>query len=258
VEFPVYLWIGPLPIHPHPVFESLAYLVGARLYGLLKARRGDVLDSEQRWWVVVAAFVGAAFGAKLAPWLAHPELTLAHRNDPLVLLAGKSSVGALVGGLLAVEAAKRWIGISQATGDLFALPLTVGIMVGRIGCFLSGLDDHTYGLPASLPWAVDFGDGIPRHPAQLYEIAFLGLMVLPGLLWLERRPYRQGDLFKLFMVGYLGFRLWLEFVKPGEPLGPFNGLQWICLAGLAWYGCWLINLVRPGLARPSLGWLRGG
>jgi phosphatidylglycerol---prolipoprotein diacylglyceryl transferase len=57
--------------------------------------------------------------------------------------------------------------VRRATGDVFAIPLTVGIAVGRVGCFLTGLADNTHGLPANLPWAIDYGDGIPRHPAQL-------------------------------------------------------------------------------------------
>lgn len=56
----------------------------------------------------------------------------------------------------------RWLGIRTSTGDLLALPLAVGITIGRIGCFLTGLSDGTFGRPSSLPWAVDFSDGI-RH-----------------------------------------------------------------------------------------------
>ena len=243
MTLPVQFWLGPLPIHPHLVFDALAYLVGARLYAFLKARTHDPLAPADRWWVVAAAFVGASIGAKLAHWLAHPALTLAHRADLFYLLGGKSVIGALLGGLLAVELTKRRLGLTRATGDPFAVPLVVGIALGRIGCFLSGLDDHTHGLPAELPWAIDYGDGAPRHPAQLYEIAFLLLGLLPLLLWADRRPRREGDLFKLFMVGYLGFRLGLEFLKPGELVLGLNGLQWLCLAGLAWYARHLPDLV---------------
>src|SRR5437764_14325433 len=195
MEFPVYLWIGPVPIHPHVLFETLAYVVGARLYAVLKSRDGDSLAPVDRWWVVASAFFGAAVGAKALPWLAHPSLTIAHFSEPLLLFDGKSAVGGLVGALIAVEVAKRLIGVTRATGDLFAIPLTVGIAIGRIGCFLTGLEDNTHGLPTSLPWAFDYGDGIPRHPAQLYEIGFLTLMLLPLLLWVRRREYHEGDLF---------------------------------------------------------------
>jgi phosphatidylglycerol:prolipoprotein diacylglycerol transferase len=235
LQFPVYLWLGPVPLHPHWLFESLAYLIGARVYALLKRRSGDPIDSEDRWWIVAAAFVGAVLGSKVLVLLEHPALTLDHFTEPLELLEGKTVVGGLVGALIAVELAKHRLGISRATGDVFAIPLAVGIAIGRVGCFLTGLEDHTHGLPANLPWAIDYGDGVPRHPAQLYEIAFVGLVLLPILVWLSRRPHREGDLFKFFMVGYLGFRLALEFLKPGEPVLGVTAIQWACLATLGWY-----------------------
>ena len=76
---------------------------------------------------------------------------------------------------------KRYIGLRTSTGDLYAIPLALGIAIGRIGCFLTGLSDNTYGTATNLPWAINFGDGIPRHPTQLYEIAFL-LALIPLLL----------------------------------------------------------------------------
>jgi prolipoprotein diacylglyceryltransferase len=75
---------------------------------------------------------------------------------------------------------KRYIGLRTSTGDLYAIPLALGIAIGRIGCFLTGLSDNTYGIPTNLPWAINFGDGIPRHPTQLYEILFL-LALIPFL-----------------------------------------------------------------------------
>ena len=75
---------------------------------------------------------------------------------------------------------KRYIGLRTSTGDLYSIPLALGIAIGRIGCFLTGLSDNTYGIPTSLPWAINFGDGIPRHPTQLYEILFL-LCLIPFL-----------------------------------------------------------------------------
>jgi prolipoprotein diacylglyceryltransferase len=252
MQFPVDLWLGPLQLHPHWVFETLAYLVGARLYATLKASTSDPIEPEARWWVVAAGFLGAALGSKLVVLADHPALTLQHIFEPLALLDGKSVVGALVGAWLAVELIKRRIGVTRATGDLFAIPLIVGIAVGRIGCFLTGLSDNTHGLPASLPWAIDFGDGIPRHPAQLYEITFLLLVLLPTLLWLTRRWHREGDLFRVFMVGYLGFRLSLEFLKPGDPIGGLTAIQWVCLASLAWYAKFLPGWGRRKLPRAVL------
>jgi len=241
--FPVYLWIGPVPLHPHWVFETLAYFVGARLYGYVKGQRPDPIGTEHRWWVVAAAFVGAIVGSKLLVLLDHPQLTADSLAQPLALLEGKTIVGGLVGAWLAVELVKRRLGITERTGDVFAIPLTVAIAVGRVGCFLTGLDDNTHGLPSSLPWAVDFGDGIPRHPAQLYEIAFLLLVLLPLLVARYRRPHAQGELWTLFILGYLAFRLGLEFLKPGDPIGGLTAIQWVCASVLVWYAM-RVRLVR--------------
>jgi phosphatidylglycerol:prolipoprotein diacylglycerol transferase len=231
VTFPVYLWLGPLPLHPHWVFETLAYCVGARLYATVKKR--DVIDAENRWWVVAAAFVGAVVGSKLLVLIDHPQLTLMSLATPLALLEGKTIVGGLLGAWMAVELTKRRLGITQRTGDVFAIPLTIAIAVGRVGCFLTGLDDGTHGLPASVPWAVDFGDGIARHPAQLYEIAFLLAVMLPTLLAIKRTRHQEGDLWRVFILGYLAFRLGLEFLKPGEPIAGLTAIQWACAAALA-------------------------
>ena len=235
MHFPVYFQFGPVLVHPHWVFESLAYLLGFRFYLWSRARSGDVLTGAQRMWVVAAAIAGAALGSKLLYWLEDPWLTLRNWNDPFYLMAGKTVVGGLIGGLFAVEWAKRRLGIFRRTGDLFALPLAAGIAIGRVGCFLSGLGDETYGVPTGLPWGVDFGDGMLRHPAQLYEIAWLG----PLAYWLHQfaaRPHREGDLFKTFMVGYLGFRLLVDFLKPGARLAGLTMIQWACVAMLIYYG----------------------
>lgn len=243
MHFPVYLPFGPVAIHPHWVFESLAYVAGYRVYARQRARSGDHLTDDRRTWVITAAIVGAALGSKLLYWAADPALTLRNWNNPFYLMGGKTIVGGLIGGLIAVEWIKRRLGVERRTGDLFAAPLAVGIAVGRIGCFLSGLDDDTYGGETSLPWAVNFGDGIMRHPVQLYEIAWLALLAL-WLLRAARGPHREGDLFKTFMVGYLGFRLIVDFLKPGIPLAGLTVIQWACLLVLMYYARDLPYLLR--------------
>jgi len=125
---------------------------------------------------------------------------------------------------------------------VFVYPLIVGIAVGRIGCFLTGLSDRTYGVATNLPWGIDFGDGITRHPTQLYEIIFLlGLMIFLSVR--SRYQKQEGDLFKFFMVAYLGFRFLVDFIKPDFDL--FLGLtaiQLACLFGLFYYRSSIINL----------------
>jgi phosphatidylglycerol:prolipoprotein diacylglycerol transferase len=220
----------------HFLFETIAYVVGFRLYLWQRRRRGDVIADGTRWSIVAAAIAGAAIGSKALYWLEDPALTLQHATDLMFLMAGKTVVGGLVGGLIAVETTKKFIGVRESTGDLFAVPLALGIAIGRIGCFLAGLQDRTYGLPTSLPWGVDFGDGIPRHPTQLYEAAFLAWLAwYLARVSLRPRAYVNGDLFKLFMVSYLGLRLAIDFIKPGLAFAGLTSIQWVCLLTLVHY-----------------------
>lgn len=234
MSFPYYLHLGPLHIHPHFVLEALAYFVGYRVYLKQRKRAGDHLSASHRMWIVAAAIAGAAIGSKLLYWLSDPALTVQKWNDVFYLMAGKTIVGGLIGGLFAVEWTKRRLGIHRRTGDLFAIPLCLGIAIGRIGCFLSGLSDDTYGVETGLPWGIDFGDGIKRHPVQLYEIVWLFVLAI-WLAWLARKPHREGDLFKGFMVGYFGFRLAIDFLKPGVAFAGLTSIQWACAIMLLYY-----------------------
>ena len=96
---------------------------------------------------------------------------------------------------------------------------------------LAGLADDTYGKPTQLPWGVDFGDGIPRHPTQGYEIVFLGLLALV-LQRQSMRRHANGALFRLFLAAYLFWRFLIDFLKPQPSLFGLNAIQWACLLGL--------------------------
>lgn len=246
MTFPVLVPLGPLRLHPHLLFDVLAYGIGFRLFLLQRRRFGDTVDAHARWSVIAAAILGAAIGSKVLVWFVDPAETLAHWRDPVFLLGGKTIVGGLIGGLVSVELEKRWAGITRRTGDLFAMPLAAGIAIGRIGCFLSGLPDRTYGVPSSLPWAVDFGDGIARHPTQLYETAVMTLAAVV-LGRLTRLPHREGDVFKLFMVTYFAWRLAVDALKPEvRVLLWLSSLQWASLAVLVYYGHDLRRWIREG------------
>lgn len=165
----------------------LSYIIAFYAYVTLRRRFGDPIVSPLRWAAVAAAVAGAALGAKLLFLLEDPRLTFANLDNPAYLLnGGKTIVGALIGGLITVELMKRYIGLRTSTGDLYAIPLALGIAIGRTGCFLTGLADNTYGTPSNLPWAINFGDGITRHPTQLYEILFV-LALVPVLYRTQKR-----------------------------------------------------------------------
>jgi prolipoprotein diacylglyceryltransferase len=236
MSFPIYLHVGPFQFHPHLIFETMAYAVAFRIYLVLRRRRGDFIDDAKRWWVIAAAAMGAAAGSKILYWLENPGLTLQHSSDAAFLMGGKTIVGALIGGLVAVELMKKHLHITRRTGDLFALPLCLGIAIGRIGCFFTGTEDHTAGVATSLPWGVNFGDGVSRHPTQLYEIAFVAL--LASFLWHKLgRSHLEGDIFKMFMVAYFAFRVAGDFLKPDVHLfAGMSSLQWASAGMLMYYG----------------------
>lgn len=242
MTFPLYLPLGPILLHPHWVFESLAYTAGFYLYRRQRRRHGDVIDGRARWWVVAAAVVGGFAGSRVLSAFEDPYFLADHWTRPHLLLGGKTIVGGLIGGLLSVELIKWLRGIRASTGDLLALPLVLGIAIGRIGCFLSGLDDQSYGVATTLPWGVDFGDGVSRHPTQLYELIALGGI---GAVLLRRTGLQatSGDRFRLFMVGYLGFRFVVDVIKPAVRVGGLSAIQWACLATLAYYAPHIPRLV---------------
>jgi prolipoprotein diacylglyceryltransferase len=234
MTFPVYLRLGTLTLHPHAVFETLAYSAGFYCYSRERRRLGDVVSTESRTWIVVAAVLGGIAGSRLL-YLAENPVELASRwSDTSFLLGGKSIVGGLIGGLIAVEWIKKRLGVSVSTGDVLALPLTLGIAIGRVGCFLSGLPDQTHGVATTLPWGIDFGDGVSRHPTQLYEIAFLAALALLMVRHGDRLA-AAGDRFRFFMLAYLTFRLFVDLLKPRIPIGGPSVIQWACIATIAYY-----------------------
>jgi phosphatidylglycerol---prolipoprotein diacylglyceryl transferase len=217
---------------------ALAYAgmgLGAALWrrALKQQQRGGAL-APGNFGVLVGLLLGAALGNKLVFLIERPDVALTLWQTRSLAWPGQSIVGGLLGGLIGVEIAKQLTGQTRSTGDAMVLPIAIGLSVGRVGCFLAGLHDDTYGLPTALPWGVDFGDGLPRHPTQLYEIA----LVLPLGLALHRTRFATPGLaFKLFLSSYLLWRFAVEFLKPvpvAWPLG-LSGIQWTCLIALALY-----------------------
>ena len=221
------------PIFLHALFESLAYALGGASFWWLRRKKGDALPFEMRAAIIAAAAAGALTGSKLLAIAQEPAVTAAHWREPAFWQGGKTVIGGILGGWLAVEIVKRTLKIKTATGDLFALPLCLGIAVGRLGCYFAGLADGTYGKPTTLPWGVDFGDGIARHPTQLYEIIFMAMLAL-WIFLRSRKLHPIGSLFYELLIGYLGWRFLIDFLKPLPPpiwLG-VTTLQWASLIGV--------------------------
>jgi phosphatidylglycerol---prolipoprotein diacylglyceryl transferase len=232
MQFPVYFYLLGHRVHPHPVMEGLGYVVGLSAM-VVSRKRGRELETQrsvtEMLWLTAAAAMGALAGAKLLAWVEGPA---APTMDNF-LTGGKTIVGGLAGAWLATEVAKKVLGITRRTGDAWVIPLCAAIAVGRVGCFLTGLSDNTYGVHSALPWAVDFGDG-PRHPTQLYESGF-ALVMLIGFLAIRKVRLRAGVRFRMFMVAYMGFRFLVEFLKPSHK--PILGMSCIQVVALVVAGC---------------------
>jgi prolipoprotein diacylglyceryltransferase len=252
MHFPYSFNFFGLHLHPHPTLEVVAYSGGFQLYLLLRRkwpRPAASVPFEQNAWIIVGAVFGALIGSKLLAWAESPVHYWALRGQPEGWIGGKTIVGGLLGGWAGVEIAKKWLGIAHRTGDVYVFPLILGIAVGRVGCFLTGLSDHTHGIRTSVPWAVDFGDG-PRHPTQLYEVTFL-LVLAAALLLRMRRPWADGELFRLFLMAYLAFRFAVDFIKPRfTGYGGVSAIQWGCVGGVVVCAA---SLVRIRGCRPAAG-----
>ena len=155
---------------------------------------------------------------------------------------GRSIVGALAGAIIAIELFKWRKGIRGSTGLIFVPAFATSVVIGRFGCYLSGLEDNTHGLPTALPWGHDFGDGILRHPVQLYESLSLLIFLAIALILLARRqPFFMRNGFYLMVQFYAGQRFVWEFLKPyGALVGPLNVFHFIC-AGLCCYSIWMMG-----------------
>lgn len=204
-------------------------------------QRSLPLLPEQRFGLGFAVFVGSMLGAK-APFLW--ELGWQGLLNGTIWFAdGKTIIGGIVGGYIAVEIAKPWLGIKFSTGDSFALPVAVAIMMGRLACFTIGC---CYGNPTTLPWGMSFpaaGDSLPRHPTQLYEVFFHALAAVM-LLVLYRRAWFVGNQLKLYLIAYLVYRFLSEWLRPEPKL-------WLSLTGYQWASMLLLGILIVLWRRPQ-------
>ena len=221
-----------------------AFFLARRLFPPPRPAR---LTSFERLTLALAAFVGGTLAAKLpfvwegasfwdwAAWTAD----------------GKTITTGLVGAYLSVELVKLVLGIRAKTGDGLAAPLAVALAVGRLGCFVNPC---CFGEPTTLPWGVDFGDGVRRHPTQLYESAF-HLLWAVFLIRLNQRDALRYQRLKLYLLAYCGFRFAIEFIRV-EPkwVGQLTYYQ-VVVVGFAGFlvGQWVIDARRLRQERMSVG-----
>ncbi|HET6352020.1 MAG TPA: prolipoprotein diacylglyceryl transferase [Coriobacteriia bacterium] len=208
---PVLFSIGRVPVSSYSFFVLLGLVAAIALYFYnTRGRR-----SGHGLAVATAALVGGIIGAKVPIWLVNLPKIIANPSAAAVL-SGRTIVGGLIGGALAVWLVKRRLGIRERLGNYLVPSLALGIFFGRLGCYFTGC---CYGVATKLPWGVDFGDQIARHPTQLYEAAFA--LVLLAIAQLTLDGWAPGVLFRAFMIVYFVWRFAIEFIRvnPASALG---------------------------------------
>ncbi|MGN7986879.1 prolipoprotein diacylglyceryl transferase family protein [Pedobacter sp. 22226] len=228
--------------HYHYIFETLAFIVGVRLYYYYKKGIADPISDENRLWIMLGAMVGALIGSRIIAVLETPEVI--HHLTFSVLYQSKTIIGGLLGGLFGVELIKKIIGVNIASGDIYVIPILVALIIGRIGCFSMGIDEPTHGVPTRFFTGMDLGDGILRHPIMLYEIIYLLLLIFLFNL-LKHKELINGDRFKLLMVLYFLFRFLIEFLKPYHSLFlNLSSIHWSALFIFIYYYKFIIRIFK--------------
>ena len=262
--------LGGQPITSFGLFMFLAFLMGGFAMRPGLARQG--LDPDRAWDVVFMAVIGGIVGAKLYYVLLNWRQTAV---DPLGMIFSRGGM-VWYGGFIGATALVVWdIRRSKLPlgrmADVIAAPLALSYAVGRIGCFMVGDD---YGRPTALPWGIafpngtpptrvavierefgiqvdpalieQFGNVVPVHPTQLYEVALSTLIFF--VLWrLGGHRHSAGWLFMLWLVlaGAERFVVEIFRAKDDRFFGPLTIAQAISLALVA-LGVWGLARLRAG------------
>ena len=183
----------------------------------------DELDNYIFW-----AEIGIIFGARIgyivfySPermyYLTHPwQMFNPYVNGSFVGISGMSYHGAIIGFLLASTLYANMYRIKVWTLlDIIAIAAPIGFIFGRIGNFLN---QELVGRVSDVPWAIKVGE-LYRHPSQLYEAFFEGLIVFMIIFLYRSHKRFEGELIALYGILYSIARFGSEFFRqPDVQLG---------------------------------------
>ena len=226
----------------HLLFDLLSYGVGAYFsLKIFKPQKHHISDENLRYAYYTVALIGAFLGAFVLGTLNIYVTSEAKEH----FILGKSILGAIVGATISIEIFKKIFKIEGSTGAYFVPSLAIGIAIGRVGCFLSGLADYTYGIATDFLLGYDFGDGILRHPVQLYEsFTMFCFFIYVVVIYFKNRVYFENYIFYQFILLYAIQRFFWEFLKPYETIAmSLNTFQFFCL-GLIIYALYYLRKNR--------------
>ena len=237
---PIAFKLFGFPVHWYGIMYVLALLVA--LFFAEWLVRHDRLPFSKKdldiyfLWAEIGVIVGARLGYILfydphtSYYLTHPwQIFNPFLNGHFVGIRGFSYHGAIIGFLLATYLyAKKYKKDLWELLDLVAVSVPIGYIFGRIGNFLN---QELVGRVTDVPWGIYVGDTL-RHPSQLYEAFFEGLVLFLILFWYRKRKRFSGELIVLYGFLYGLFRFVLEFFRePDMQLG-FICCGWMTMGQL--------------------------
>jgi len=210
-------------ISPYSALVVASLALGLVFWLRLSRRDGSTVG------LYVAALAGAFLGAKLVFLVCEGWESWGASDQWRQWATGKSILGALIGGYLAVEGIKGVAGIRTITGDWFASFVPLTIAVGRLGCLSQGCCPGRQVGFAGFAW-----------PAVPVEFAFN--IAAAVIFWIMRRRHiLPGQHFHLFMMAYGVFRFVHEPLRQTPKFGGVWSLYQIfalALFGLGFFGFW--------------------
>ena len=205
---------------------SLAYIIGI-LLGWLLSKKIFITDPELKekfddfiTYLIIGIIIGGRIGYVLFYNLDYYSYNL--MDVFKIWQGGMSFHGGLIGVIIAsILFAKNNNHNSYNYLDIVSLVAPIGIFFGRVANFINS---ELYGTETNLPWAVKFlkVDDLYRHPSQLYEAIFEGLILFLILIYFRNKGFMKtpGLLSSLFLIFYSLFRFIIEFFRvPDEQLG---------------------------------------
>ncbi len=214
------LYIGALRLDSYELFAYIAPFAGA-WYVYHQLVYTEHIDRFQAVVALIFAFFAQAIGGHIIPFIWRWHQRGVFPQDLLLGGAGRYFHSVLLSAIiftLIYCKIKKWP--TKRILDYFAISACLTSSLGRIGCFLHGCCG---GKPTNLPWAVKFPRGSTLvHPTQLYHFGFELFILLPILLWIDKRKKSDGQTFWSFMFLYSFFRFWIEFIRT-------NPIAWLGL-----------------------------